>query len=61
MVQIVIVSCGAHPVVALCPSIVQILYRYDELHPSEQTERNIAREIAEVIEGKQNQWTRWLA
>ncbi|KAJ3908553.1 GDSL lipase/acylhydrolase [Lentinula edodes] len=34
---------------------------YDELHPSEQTERNIAREIAEVIEGKQNQWTRWLA
>ncbi|KAJ3773828.1 GDSL lipase/esterase [Lentinula raphanica] len=34
---------------------------YDELHPSEQTERNIAKEIAEVIEGKRNQWTTWLA
>jgi len=34
---------------------------YDELHPSEQTDRNIAKEIAEVIEGKQNQWTTWLS
>ncbi|KAJ4488158.1 GDSL lipase/esterase [Lentinula aciculospora] len=33
---------------------------YDELHPSEQAERNIAKEIAEVIEGKENRWTRWL-
>jgi len=34
---------------------------YDELHPSEQTDRNIAKEIAEVVEGKQNRWTTWLS
>ncbi|KAF5391336.1 hypothetical protein D9757_002048 [Collybiopsis confluens] len=34
---------------------------YDELHPSEQTDRNIAKEIAAVIEGKENRWTTWLA
>jgi len=34
---------------------------YDELHPSEQTDRNIAKEVAEVIEGKSNRWTRWLS
>ncbi|KIK59717.1 carbohydrate esterase family 16 protein [Collybiopsis luxurians FD-317 M1] len=33
---------------------------YDELHPSEQTDRNIAKEVAEVIEGKDNRWTRWM-
>ncbi|KAF9040087.1 GDSL lipase/acylhydrolase [Panaeolus papilionaceus] len=34
---------------------------FDELHPSEQADRIVAREIAQVIEGKPNQWTRWLS
>lgn len=35
--------------------------RYDELHPSEQTDRNIAKEVAEIMEGKPNRWTTWLS
>ncbi|KAF6752808.1 GDSL lipase/acylhydrolase [Ephemerocybe angulata] len=34
---------------------------YDELHPSEQADRIVAREIAEVIEGKENRWTSWIS
>ncbi|KAF9065310.1 GDSL lipase/esterase [Rhodocollybia butyracea] len=34
---------------------------YDELHPSEQAERNVAREIANIMEGKENRWTTWLS
>ncbi|KAJ8689457.1 hypothetical protein PTI98_012359 [Pleurotus ostreatus] len=33
----------------------------DELHPSEQADRIVAREIAEVIRGKANRWTTWLS
>ncbi len=35
--------------------------RVDELHPSEQADRIVAREIAEVIQGKANKWTTWLS
>ncbi|KAF9560331.1 hypothetical protein CPC08DRAFT_818293 [Agrocybe pediades] len=34
---------------------------FDELHPSEQADRIVAREIAQVIEGKKNKWTTWLS
>ncbi|KAJ6632150.1 GDSL lipase/acylhydrolase [Mycena sp. CBHHK59/15] len=34
---------------------------YDELHPSEQADRVLAKEIAQVIEGKENRWTTWLS
>ncbi|KDR73974.1 hypothetical protein GALMADRAFT_227695 [Galerina marginata CBS 339.88] len=34
---------------------------FDELHPSEQADRIVAREIAQVIEGQKNQWTTWLS
>ncbi|KAK7457129.1 hypothetical protein VKT23_010429 [Stygiomarasmius scandens] len=34
---------------------------YDELHPSEQADRMVAKEIAEVIQGKKNRWTTWLS
>ncbi|TFK69221.1 SGNH hydrolase [Pluteus cervinus] len=34
---------------------------YDELHPSEQADRIVAREISEVIQGKSNKWTTWLS
>ncbi|KAG6824230.1 hypothetical protein H0H92_007605 [Tricholoma furcatifolium] len=34
---------------------------YDELHPSEQSDRVVAREIATVIEGSPSQWTTWLS
>ncbi|KAF8968762.1 carbohydrate esterase family 16 protein [Flammula alnicola] len=34
---------------------------FDELHPSEQADRIVAREIAQVIEGHQNRWTTWLS
>jgi hypothetical protein len=35
--------------------------RFDELHPSEQADRIVAREIAQAIEGRANQWTTWLS
>ncbi|KAJ7595520.1 GDSL lipase/acylhydrolase [Mycena floridula] len=34
---------------------------FDELHPSEQADRMVAKQIAEVIEGKNNVWTTWLS
>ncbi|KAF5329579.1 hypothetical protein D9619_009006 [Psilocybe cf. subviscida] len=34
---------------------------FDELHPSEQADRVVARQIADVIEGKGNKWTTWLS
>jgi len=34
---------------------------YDELHPSEQTDRVIAREIAAAIVRNSTQWTTWLS
>ncbi|KAK0198889.1 SGNH hydrolase-type esterase domain-containing protein [Armillaria mellea] len=33
---------------------------YDELHPSEQADRVVAREIAQVARGEQNRWTTWI-
>ncbi|KAJ7723270.1 GDSL lipase/esterase [Mycena maculata] len=33
----------------------------DELHPSEQADRIVAREIALTLEGKGSQWTTWLS
>jgi len=33
---------------------------YDELHPSEQADRIVAREITQVIKGEDNKWTTWL-
>ncbi|KAF5313555.1 hypothetical protein D9758_018922 [Tetrapyrgos nigripes] len=34
---------------------------FDQLHPSEQADRIVAREIAKVFEGEENQWTTWLS
>ncbi|KAK0436820.1 carbohydrate esterase family 16 protein [Desarmillaria tabescens] len=33
---------------------------YDELHPSEQANRIVAREIAQVTRGEENKWTTWI-
>ncbi|KAJ7242910.1 GDSL lipase/acylhydrolase [Mycena rebaudengoi] len=33
----------------------------DELHPSEQADRIVAREIALTLEGKKSRWTTWLS
>lgn len=35
--------------------------RFDELHPSEQADRIVAREVAASIQGKKNRWTTWLS
>lgn len=46
------------------PDIViksSIFLRYDELHPSQQSDRNIAKEITAVMKGEYNQWTTWLS
>ncbi|KAF8154793.1 GDSL lipase/esterase [Crassisporium funariophilum] len=34
---------------------------FDELHPSEQAGRIVAREVAQVIGGEPNQWMSWLS
>jgi len=34
---------------------------FDELHPSEQADRIVGREIAKVILGEKNKWTTWLS
>ncbi|KAK7443477.1 hypothetical protein VKT23_015651 [Stygiomarasmius scandens] len=34
---------------------------WDELHPSEQSARTLAKEVAEVITTGQNKWTTWLS
>ncbi|KAI0047891.1 carbohydrate esterase family 16 protein [Auriscalpium vulgare] len=34
---------------------------FDELHPSEQADRVVAREIANVIEGKDSKWASWFS
>ncbi|KAJ3765584.1 GDSL lipase/acylhydrolase [Lentinula raphanica] len=34
---------------------------YDELHPSEQADRIVAREMALVMEGKTSKWATWLS
>ncbi|KAG1838391.1 carbohydrate esterase family 16 protein [Suillus subalutaceus] len=34
---------------------------YDELHPSQQSDRIVAREITAVMQGEYNQWTTWLS
>ncbi|KAI0317843.1 GDSL lipase/acylhydrolase [Amylostereum chailletii] len=34
---------------------------FDELHPSEQSDRVVAREIANVLEGKGSKWATWFS
>ncbi|KAH7890290.1 carbohydrate esterase family 16 protein [Phlebopus sp. FC_14] len=34
---------------------------YDELHPSEQSDRIVAREMTAVMKGEANRWTTWLS
>ncbi|KAL9709582.1 hypothetical protein Ac2012v2_007321 [Leucoagaricus gongylophorus] len=34
---------------------------YDELHPSEQADRQVAREIANIFEGEGSRWVSWLS
>lgn len=34
---------------------------YVTVHPSEQADRVVAREIAQVIDGQENEWTTWLS
>jgi len=38
-----------------------LLLRYDELHPSQQSDRIVAKEITAVMKGEYNQWTTWLS
>ena len=38
-----------------------LFLRYNELHPSEQSDRVVAREIAKVLEGKESDWVNWLS
>lgn len=40
---------------------VLIVIRYDELHPTEQADRIVAREFAATIEGKGSRWATWLS
>lgn len=35
-------------------------YRWDEVHPSEQTDRVIAREITSAIVRNSSEWITWL-
>lgn len=37
------------------------MYRWDELHASEQADRHIAREVSNVIQGIGSQWVNWLS
>ncbi|KIJ22627.1 carbohydrate esterase family 16 protein, partial [Sphaerobolus stellatus SS14] len=34
---------------------------FDELHPSEQADRVVARQVADVIQGEKNKWVTWLS
>ncbi|KAK0456021.1 GDSL lipase/esterase [Armillaria borealis] len=34
---------------------------YDELHPSEQADRIVAREVAQAARGEENRWTTWIS
>ncbi|KAK0185023.1 GDSL lipase/esterase [Armillaria mellea] len=34
---------------------------YDELHPSEQADRILARQIAQIARGEENKWTTWIS
>ncbi|KAG7442030.1 carbohydrate esterase family 16 protein [Guyanagaster necrorhizus] len=34
---------------------------YDELHPSEQADRIVAKQIAQVARGDENKWTTWIS
>ncbi|KAJ7595525.1 GDSL lipase/acylhydrolase [Mycena floridula] len=34
---------------------------FDELHPSEQADRMVAREITGILKGKKNRWTTWIS
>ncbi|KAF9476240.1 carbohydrate esterase family 16 protein [Pholiota conissans] len=34
---------------------------FDELHPSEQSDRIVAREVAKVIKGEESEWMKWLS
>ena len=36
-------------------------FRFDELHPSEQADRVVAKQISEVILGEENKWTTWFS
>lgn len=39
--------------------MLTVKYRYDELHPTQQTERVIAREFVDVVEGSSKWATYW--
>ena len=51
--------------VSVCPSAFPFLtglaFRFDELHPSEQADRVVAKQISEVILGEDNKWTTWFS
>lgn len=38
-----------------------IFCRWDELHPSEQADRIVAREITALMKGEHSRWTTWLS
>lgn len=40
---------------------VSVDFRFDELHPSEQADRHVAREIANIIQTKGSRWVTWLS
>lgn len=37
------------------------LCRYDELHPSEQADRHVAKEVANIFEGTGSKFVTWLS
>ena len=43
------------------PFFKGLAFRFDELHPSEQADRVVAKQISEVILGEDNKWTTWFS
>ena len=60
-----IVSCGEFATCLLYPvHCIQVtceIFRYDELHPSEQADRVVARQVTNAILRLSNQWTTWFS
>lgn len=62
LVLLPIASCGEHALI--CPSKVyrrSLSFRFDELHPSEQADRIVAREVAAAIRRKSSKWVTWFS
>ncbi len=54
MVRLSIVLAEAH-------FLMQLNLRFDELHPSEQADRVVAREITNAITRRSEKWAMWFS